>query len=600
MADVFLDNKYIGHVDNPREFLKNVRAKRVGDKLLGNINLVYQERLDEIYIESSKGRLRRPVIRVEHGKSLFTDEHLNKLIKKEISWDDLVNEGVIEYIDALEEEDTLIALKEGDLTNKHTHLEISPVVILGLTTSLIPYSNFGGSSRLIRGSKIQKQSVGLYVTNFLMRMDTDVSVLHCPETPIVKTFMHGVMKYDKHPAGQNVVIALMSFEGYNMEDAIILNKGSVQRGFARSTYFRPYESEELRYSGGLTDEIHIPDKEVKGYRAEKDYRYLEKDGVVYNGAEMQEDDVIIGKTSPPRFLGELEEFSIAASTRRESSVTVKHGEAGTVDMVVLTENEEGNKLVQVRLRDQRIPEVGDKFASRHGQKGVIGLLVQHADMPFSASGIIPDIIFSPHSIPGRMTISHLIEVVAGKVGSLAGRYVDGTTFDVENESDLRKELTNLGFRENGTEVFYNGMTGERFKARIFVGDMYYLRLKHMVANKLHARASGRIQLLTRQPIEGRARGGGLRVGEMEKDCFVAHGASLMLKERFDSDKTIVHVCEKCGMLAINDTFRNLRHCLKCGSNVEITAVELSYAFKLLMDELKSLCIYPKLVLKSKY
>ena len=600
MADVFLDNKYIGHVDNPREFLKNVRAKRVGDKLLGNINLVYQERLDEIYIESSKGRLRRPVIRVEHGKSLFTDEHLNKLIKKEISWDDLVNEGVIEYIDALEEEDTLIALKEGDLTNKHTHLEISPVVILGLTTSLIPYSNFGGSSRLIRGSKIQKQSVGLYVTNFLMRMDTDVSVLHCPETPIVKTFMHGVMKYDKHPAGQNVVIALMSFEGYNMEDAIILNKGSVQRGFARSTYFRPYESEELRYSGGLTDEIHIPDKEVKGYRAEKDYRYLEKDGVVYNGAEMQEDDVIISKTSPPRFLGELEEFSIAASTRRESSTTIRHGEGGVVDMVVITENEEGNKIVKVRLREQRIPELGDKFASRHGQKGVVGMIVDEENMPFSASGVRPDIIFSPHSIPGRMTISHLIEVVAGKVGSLAGRYVDGTTFDVENESDLRKELTNLGFRENGTEVFYNGMTGERFKARIFVGDMYYLRLKHMVANKLHARASGRIQLLTRQPIEGRARGGGLRVGEMEKDCFVAHGASLLLKERFDSDKTIVHVCEKCGMLAINDTFRNLRHCLKCGSNVEITAVELSYAFKLLMDELKSLCIYPKLVLKSKY
>src|SRR3989339_1720251 len=240
MADVFLDNKYIGHVDNPREFLKNVRAKRVGDKLLGNINLVYQERLDEIYIESSKGRLRRPVIRVEHGKSLFTDEHLNKLIKKEISWDDLVNEGVIEYIDALEEEDTLIALKEGDLTNKHTHLEISPVVILGLTTSLIPYSNFGGSSRLIRGSKIQKQSLGLYASNFLLRMDTDVNVLHYPQKPITKTFMHDIWGWEKHPSGQNIVIALMSFEGYNMEDSIIISKASVDRGFARSTYFKPF------------------------------------------------------------------------------------------------------------------------------------------------------------------------------------------------------------------------------------------------------------------------------------------------------------------------------------------------------------------------
>ncbi|MBI2106607.1 DNA-directed RNA polymerase subunit B [Candidatus Woesearchaeota archaeon] len=600
MVDVFLDNKYIGTVDNPNDFLKRVKEKRIGDKILDSINLVYNSKLDEIYIETSKGRLRRPLIRVEDGKSLLNSEHIDKLTQGAISWDDLLKEGVIEYLDALEEEESLIALKEQDLTSKHTHLEISPVVILGLTTSLIPYSNFGSSSRLIRGSKIQKQSVGLYATNFLIRMDTDVSVLHNPERPIVKSFMHDVLEYDKHPAGQNVTIALMSFEGYNMEDSIILNKGSVQRGLARSTYFRPYEAEELRYSGGLTDEIHIPDKEVKGYKSEKDYKHLEKDGIVYAGAKVKEDDVVIGRTSPPRFLGEMEEFSIAASTRRESSTTVKEGEGGVVDMVVITENEEGNKVVQIRLRDQRIPEIGDKFASRHGQKGVVGMVIDAENMPFSASGITPDIIFSPHSIPGRMTISHLIEVVAGKVGSLAGRYIDGTTFDVEKESDLRNELLSLGFRENGTEVFYNGMSGEKFKARIFVGNMYYLRLKHMVANKLHARASGRIQLLTRQPIEGRARGGGLRVGEMEKDCFVAHGASLLLKERFDSDKTIIYVCEKCGMLAVNDTFKDIKQCLKCGSNVEITAVELSYAFKLLMDELKSLCIYPKLILKSKY
>jgi len=600
MVDVFLDNKYIGTVDNPSDFVKKVKEKRIGDKLLESVNLIHDPKLDEIHIETSKGRLRRPLIRVENGKSLLTKEHIDKITHGSISWDDLLKEGVIEYLDALEEEESFVALVEKDLTSKHTHLEISPVVILGLTTSLIPYSNFGSSSRLIRGSKIQKQSVGLYATNFLIRMDTDVSVLHNPERPLVKSFMHDVLEYDKHPAGQNVTIALMSFEGYNMEDSIILNRGSVQRGLVRSTYFRPYEAEELRYSGGLTDEIHTPDKEVKGYRSEKDYKHLEKDGIVYAGAKVKEDDVVIGKTSPPRFLGELEEFSIAASTRRESSTTVREGEGGVVDMVVITENEEGNKVVQIRLRDQRIPEIGDKFASRHGQKGVVGMIIDEENMPFSASGITPDIIFSPHSIPGRMTISHLIEVIAGKVGSLAGRYIDGTTFDVEKESDLRKELVQFGFRENGTEVFYNGMTGERFKARIFVGNMYYLRLKHMVANKLHARASGRIQLLTRQPIEGRARGGGLRVGEMEKDCFVAHGASLLLKERFDSDKTIVYVCEKCGMLAANDTFKDVKQCLKCGSNVEITAIELSYAFKLLMDELKSLCIYPKLILKSKY
>ena len=269
-------------------------------------------------------------------------------------------------------------------------------------------------------------------------------------------------------------------------------------------------------------------------------------------------------------------------------------------MVVLTENEEGNKLIQIRLRDERIPEPGDKFASRYGQKGVIGRIVPQADMPFTVSGIVPDIIFSPHSIPSRMTISHLIEVIGWKVGALGGRFIDGTTFSAESEKDLRKELLEYGFRENGTERMYNGITGEVFTSNIFVGNMYYLKLKHIVANKMHARASGKIQLLTRQPIEGRSAGGGLRLGEMEKDCLVAHGASLLLKERFDSDKTILHICESCGMVAIFDWLKKRASCPKCGVNAEVNSIEMSYAFKLLLDELKSLNIYPKINLKNKY
>ena len=315
---------------------------------------------------------------------------------------------------------------------------------------------------------------------------------------------------------------------------------------------------------------------------------------------MREEDVLIGKTSPPRFLGELDEFSIAASKRRESSAVVRHGEEGVVDFVTITENEEGNRFVQARLRHLRIPEVGDKFASRHGQKGVIGLIVPQEDMPFTASGIVPDIIFSPHSIPSRMTVSHLIEILAGKVGALSGRTINGSIFNSEGEESLRKLLLELGFRESGTERMYNGVTGEEFEAKIYVGNMFYMKLKHMVANKLHARASGRIQLLTRQPIEGRAKGGGLRLGEMEKDCFVAHGASLLLKERFDSDKTVIHICNECGLLAVYDSYRNNKYCPKCGGNVEISAIEISYAFKLLMDELKALCVFPRLKLTNKY
>ena len=600
MSDVYLDEKFIGKVDNAAEFIKNVKSERKKGRVAETLNVFYNDKLDDVYLESSKGRARRALIVVEDGKSKLTNDIFKQVEEGKLTWSELIKNGVIEYLDAAEEENAFVALYEQDLTKEHTHLEISPVVILGLTTSLVPYANFGQSSRLNRGSKTQKQALGLYAANYLLRMDTDVSILQYPQLPIVRSFMNEVSEYNKHPAGQNVIIALMSYEGYNMQDSIVINKGSVQRGLARSFYFRPYVVEELRYPGGLVDEVCIPDKEVKGYRSEKDYMYLEDDGIIHPESKVKADDVVIGKTSPPRFLGELEDFSIAANIRRESSLAVKQGEGGVVDFVVLTENEEGNKLIQVRLRDQRIPEVGDKFASRHGQKGVIGLLVEHADMPFTSSGIVPDLIFSPHSIPSRMTISHMIEILAGKVGALRGKAVDGTTFSSESEKDLRKQLLELGFREDGTEKVYNGVTGEEFKVNIFVGNMYYLKLKHMVANRLHARASGRIQLLTRQPIEGRSKGGGLRLGEMEKDCLVAHGASLLLKERFDSDKTVIHICESCGMLAVHDSFRNRKFCTRCGSNVEISAVEMSYSFKLLLDELKSLCIYPKLVLRSKY
>src|SRR3989344_1345952 len=600
MFDVYLNEKFVGNVENIDGFVKDVKEKRRTSKFHPDMSIYHNEEFNEVYINTTKGRSIRLLVRVEDGKSLMTKECVDKLVNNEITWDSLIKEGILEYLDASEEENALVALDENELTKDHTHMEISSIVILGILLSLIPYSNYGSSSRLIRGNKIQKQSLGLYSSNFHVRMDTDVSILHYPQRPMVKSFMHDVINYEKHPAGQNVVIAVMSYKGYNMEDSIVVNKGSIQRGFARSTFFRPYLAEERRYSGGLVDEISIPDKEVKGYKSEKDYRLLEDDGIIYTGAKVNEEDVIIGKTSPPRFLGELEEFSVAASTRRETSTTIKGGETGIVDTTIITENEEGNKIIQVKLRDNRIAEIGDKFASRHGQKGVIGMIVPHEDMPFTESGITPDIIFSPHGIPSRMTISHLLEMLAGKVGALKGTQIDSTNFDVYPEEKLREELKSFGFRDNGTEVMYNGITGERYEVTIYIGDIYYLKLEHMVANKLHARAYGRVQLLTRQPVEGRGKGGGLRLGEMEKDCFVAHGASLLLKERFDSDKTILPISEKSGLVAIHDVRKGKYICPIYGENVEVNEIEMSYAFKLLLDELKALCLYPKLKLKSKY
>jgi len=600
MSEVYLNGKFVGDVDNGQEYAKKVRTDRRSGALSTNVNVYYDEVLDEVRVESSRGRCRRPLIVVNEGMPALTDKHVKQLQKGEITWSDLIDQGVIEFIDAAEEENCLIAFSDQDLTQEYTHLEISPLAMLGIVTALIPYGDYIQSARLIIGSRNLKQSIGLYSQNFPVRMDMDVSLLHYPQMPLVQTMMHELSEYSAHPSGQNIVVAIMSYKGYNMEDAVIINKGSIERGFGRSTYFRPAVSEELRYSGGLMDSVCIPDKDVKGYKSERDYRFLEGDGIVYPEAKVKEEDVIIGKTSPPRFLSNLEEYSLASNIRRESSISLRHGEEGVVDFVVLTENEEGNKLVQVRMRDQRIPEIGDKFVSRHGQKGVVGLIVPESNMPFTASGIMPDLIFSPHGIPSRMTISHLIELIGGKTAALGGRIIDGTTFSGEPEVEIRKALASLGFNEAGNETMYNGMSGEMFEAKIYVGNMYYLKLKHMVANKIHSRARGPIQLLTRQPTEGRAKEGGLRLGEMEKDTFVAHGASLLLIERFDSDKTVVPVCEGCGMIAIYDQFKDKRYCPICGENVEISDIEISYAFKLILDEFKSLGIYPRLQLKNKY
>ncbi len=600
MADVYINSNFIGKVDDINLLVYNIKDLRRKGALPEDINVHYDENLQEVRIHCDEGRARRPLIIVKEGKILLTEKHLKQLEESEITWSDLVHQGIIEYLDTAEEENALVAFDLSELTPEHTHMEITPGAISGIATALVPFGNFNPSSRMIIGSKNQKQAIGFYASNYNLRLDMDTNLLHYPQYPIVKTKLHEVTNYDEHPAGQNLVVAIMCYDGYNMEDGVILNQGSVDRGLCRSTYFRPLTTEELRYSGGLIDEISVPDKDVKGYRSENDYRFLEGDGIIYPEAKVDEGDVIIGKTSPPRFLSSLEEYNLTTATRRESSISLKHGERGVADFVFITENEEGNKLVQVRLREERVPEIGDKFTSRHGQKGVTGILVPSADMPFSTSGIMPDLIFTPHGISSRMTISHLVEMVGAKVGALAGRFVDGTLFEAESEENLRAELLDLGFREDGTETFYDGRTGKQLLARIFVGNMYYLRLRHLVANKMQSRARGPIQLLTRQPTEGKAKEGGLRLGEMEKDVFIAHGASLLLKERFDSDKIVLPICEKCGLVAIEDQYKNRKYCLMCGEDIEINYVEMSYAFKLLLDEIRSLGIYPKLNLANKY
>lgn len=594
-VDVFFNGRFLGFIADGTAFAHNVRASRRAGELPKELSVRHDKEWQYVLMSTEIGRVLRPLIVVEQGVSKLKDEHLVLLENDKMSWSDLVKEGVIEYIDAAEEENALVALMQEELTQEHTHLEVHPIDLFGLITSLVPFGNHDQSSRLNRGSKTLKQSLGIYAANYLVRLDTDVSILHYPQKPIVRSFMYDTLEV--YPAGQNIVVAIMPFEGYNMEDAVVLNKASIERGMGRSTYFRPYSATELHYAGGLADEITVPDKDVMGYRTEKAYRFLEDDGMAYPEADMNEGEVVIGRTTPPKFLSEAKDISIQA--KKEASAAIRQEERGIVDTVFVTIDQEGNKIAQVRTRDLRLPEPGDKFSTPHGQKGIVGLIADAQDIPFTAHGIQPDLLFNPHGIPSRMTVGYLIELLAGKSGAVTGKVIDGTSFTGQRVEDFEQQLRDMGFSYDGKEVMYNGITGKKMDMKIYVGNMYYLKLKYMVKNKIHARASGKVALLTRQPIEGRARGGALRLGEMEQQALAGHGAALLLKERYDSDKTVVYVCKQCGSMSYEDTIHAKITCPMCGSG-EADAVEISYAFKLLYDELLGLGIHTTFELKNKY
>ena len=589
-ADIYFNGRFVSTTANPAAFVEEIRKKRRNGLISSQLNIAYHTEFGEVRVSTEHGRVRRPLLIVENGKHKLTADIVRKLEEGKTDWKHLVEHGVVDFLDAEEEENTYIAIDEAHLTKDHTHMELDPIVMMGTSAVLIPYPEYNRGDRINYGAKMVGQAIGLMSTNFLIRMDTKFNILVNPQAPMVRTVVSGVL--EEYPEGQNIVIAVMVHDGYNLNDAVVMNKSSIERGLFRSFYFRTYETIKKRYWGGQEDEIMIPEPGIKGHRGEEAYKSLDEDGIINPETAVESDSVMIGKVSPLRFLSG-EEFASDIENKRDTSVVIRHGEKGIVDRVVISETTDANQMFKIRVRDYRIPELGDKFASRHGQKGVVGLLVPQEDMPFTSGGVVPDAIFNPHAIPSRMTIGHLLEMLAGKTGALAGKTIDGTAFSHVKEDEIRKTLFGMGFREDGKETLYDGRSGRMFEVMIYIGNTYYMKLDHMVADKIHARSRGPVTLLTKQPTEGRAKRGGLRLGEMEQQCLVGHGAALTLKERFDSDKTSIPICNKCGLIAIFDVTKNRGYCPICKDS-GIVWVETSYAFKLTIDEFKSMGVYPKI------
>ena len=439
-----------------------------------------------------------------------------------------------------------------------------------------------------------KQAMGVFAQNYKERFDALAHMLMYPNLPLVSPKMGKYYGAYSMPSGRNIVVAIMTYGGYNQEDSIMINKGSLDRGLFQSVFFRTYKDEEKKnQSSGEEERFGRPDPEMTRQLRNGNYGKLGADGFIPENTFVNSDDILVGKVVPLRVPTGMV-LPAGAKRFRDVSRTPRNNESGFVDKIFKNRNGEGYSFVKIRMRELRTPEIGDKFSSRHGQKGTCGMLLEPEDMPQTASGIIPDIIINPHCIPSRMTIAQLMETLLGKIGCHAGCLGDGTPFNKKMTLDgLAKVLRDeMGLEPYGNEVMYNGHTGRQMETKIFMGPCFYQRLRHCSADKLHSRACGPLVMLTRQPAEGRAREGGLRFGEMERDCVAAHGVMEFTKERFMecSDGFKCYTCRKCGLLAIANPEANIWLCKSCNNTTEFASIQIPYAYKLLVQELETMNI----------
>jgi DNA-directed RNA polymerase beta subunit len=604
---VFVNGSWVGIANDPiylYNFLKDLKHK-------GIINIytsiIFDCKLQEIRLCNDSGRLTRPLLRVKNNNILITYEIINKLKKNELTWDDLftsakIKEAVLEYIDPEEQSFSIIATKPKDLIPDpnssqiyhYTHCEIHPSTIFGVIASCIPFPDHNQSPRNTYQSAMGKQAMGVYATNYNERMDKTAYVLNYPTRPLVDTRIMNMIKLNQIPSGCNINVAIMTHTGYNQEDSLLVNKGSIERGLFQATIYHTEKDEDKQKINGDEEIRCKPDQtKTKGMKF-GNYNKVNSKGVIPENTLVENRDIIISKVTP---IKENRNDHTKVIKYEDQSRIYRTVEEVYIDKNYIDRNGDGYSFAKVRLRAVRRPVIGDKFSSRHGQKGTVGNIIPEEDMPFNRDGVRPDIIINPHAIPSRMTIGQLKETLLGKVLVELGLFGDGTSFGDLDVKTISKKLLDLGYESSGNELLYNGLTGEQLECNVFFGPVFYQRLKHMVNDKQHSRSIGPMVNLTRQPAEGRSRDGGLRFGEMERDGMISHGAARFTRGRmYDaSDKYQVYICKNCGLIASYNDQLHIHHCRTCDNRVDFAYVEIPYACKLLFQELITMNVVPRVM-----
>ena len=603
---LFINGSWIGVVEDARylyTYLKDLKYKGIIN-IYTSIYFDYHNK--EIYICNDAGRLVRPVMRLKNNKPILSDDIVSKIQNGELLWDNLLlstpsSESSLEYIDSNEQNTALIAISPKKLLEPtkdnsiyhYTHSELDSSTIFGIVASCIPFPEKNQSPRNTYQCAMGKQAMGMYVSNYDNRLDKTAYVLSYPHRPLVDTRIMTMLNLHKIPSGFPVIVAIKSDTGYNQEDSIQFNEGSIKRGLFQATIYNTEKDEEKNIHGD--DEIRgkpIPNK-TKGIKF-ANYDKVNEHGLIPEDNLVENRDIIMAKYMP---IKENKNDHTKVIKYQDKSRTYRTNEETYIDKNFLSRNGEGYYVCKVRLRTMRQPVIGDKFSSRHGQKGTIGNVIPEADMPFTDSGIRPDIIINPHAIPSRMTIAQLKETLLGKVLLELGMFGDGTSFSDLTVDFLTNELLKLGYEKHGNELLYDGVTGAQHTSNIFMGPVFYQRLKHMVDDKLHSRAHGPMVNLTRQPAEGRSKDGGLRFGEMERDCMIAHGAARFTKDRiYDvSDKYVVYTCKLCGNIACYNDKTHIHNCKLCENRTDFSKVLIPYSCKLLWQELTTMNVFPRII-----